>query len=259
MGNVIPSSLFDISGKNAIVTGGNGGIGLAIAQGFVANGANLLIIGRDYKKNSLALSRLQKYGTNVFAFSGDISKESQIIQAIDYANVELNSIDILVNNAGINIRKSPQDFSVKEWDNVLSVNLKSAFLMSQKVYPFMKKLNKGKIINIGSMYSVFGSDWSVAYSASKAGLVQMGKSLAMSWAKDNIQVNTILPGWIETDLTSPIENLFPERFETINRRIPFGRWGQPDDLIGTAIFLSSCASNYLTGTSIPVDGGYSSF
>ena len=253
------TSLFDISGKNAIVTGGNGGIGLAIAEGFAANGVNLLIVGRNEDKNSLAISRLEKFGTNVFSLAADISQESEVKRIVDYANSELNSVDILVNNAGINIRKPPQDFSVEEWDSVISVNLKSAFLMSQKVYPLMKKLNGGKIINIGSMYSVFGSDWSAAYSSSKAGLVQLSKSLAMSWAKDNIQVNTILPGWIKTDLTAPIEGLFPDRFDIINRRIPIGRWGEPEDLMGVTIFLASFASNYLTGTSIPVDGGYSSF
>ena len=253
------TSLFDISGKNAIVTGGNGGIGFAIAEGFAANGVNLLIVGRNEDKNSLAISRLEKFGTNVFSLAADISQESEVKRIVDYANSELNSVDILVNNAGINIRKPPQDFSVEEWDSVISVNLKSAFLMSQKVYPLMKKLNGGKIINIGSMYSVFGSDWSAAYSSSKAGLVQLSKSLAMSWAKDNIQVNTILPGWIKTDLTAPIEGLFPDRFDIINRRIPTGRWGEPEDLMGVTIFLASFASNYLTGTSIPVDGGYSSF
>ena len=253
------TSLFDISGKNAIVTGGNGGIGFAIAEGFAANGVNLLIVGRNEDKNSLAISRLEKFGTNVFSLAADISQESEVKRIVDYANSELNSVDILVNNAGINIRKPPQDFSVEEWDSVISVNLKSAFLMSQKVYPLMKKLNGGKIINIGSMYSVFGSDWSAAYSSSKAGLVQLSKSLAMSWAKDNIQVNTILPGWIKTDLTAPIEGLFPDRFDIINRRIPIGRWGEPEDLMGVTIFLASFASNYLTGTSIPVDGGYSSF
>ena len=253
------TSLFDISGKNAIVTGGNGGIGLAIAEGFAANGVNLLIIGRNEEKNSLAISRLEKFGTNIFSLAADISQESEVKRVIDYANTGLNSVDILVNNAGINIRKPPQDFSVEEWDSVISVNLKSAFLMSQKVYPLMKQINGGKIINVGSMYSVFGSDWSAAYSSSKAGLVQLSKSLAMSWAKDNIQVNTILPGWIKTDLTAPIEGLFPDRFDIINSRIPIGRWGEPEDLMGVTIFLASFASNYLTGTSIPVDGGYSSF
>ena len=253
------TSLFDISGKNAIVTGGNGGIGLAIAEGFAANGVNLLIIGRNEEKNSLAISRLEKFGTNIFSLAADISQESEVKRVIDYANTALNSVDILVNNAGINIRKPPQDFSVEEWDSVISVNLKSAFLMSQKVYPLMKQINGGKIINVGSRYSVFGADWAAAYSSSKAGLVQLSKSLATSWAKDNIQVNTILPGWIKTDLTSPIESLFPDRFDIINRRIPIGRWGEPEDLIGVTIFLASFASNYLTGTSIPVDGGYSSF
>ena len=253
------TSLFDISGKNAIVTGGNGGIGLAIAEGFAANGVNLLIIGRNEEKNSSAISRLEKFGTNIFSLAADISQESEVKRVIDYANTGLNSVDILVNNAGINIRKPPQDFSVEEWDSVISVNLKSAFLMSQKVYPLMKQINGGKIINVGSMYSVFGSDWSAAYSSSKAGLVQLSKSLAMSWAKDNIQVNTILPGWIKTDLTAPIEGLFPDRFDIINSRIAIGRWGEPEDLMGVTIFLASFASNYLTGTSIPVDGGYSSF
>ena len=123
----------------------------------------------------------------------------------------------------------------------------------------MVSLGGGKIINIGSMTSVFGLDWAAPYSATKGGVVQLAKTLAVAWAKDNIQVNTILPGWICTDLTAAIEAKFPERHKLISSRIPAGRWGTPDDFAGVAIFLASRASNYLTGASIPVDGGYTSF
>ena len=142
---------------------------------------------------------------------------------------------------------------------MLDINLKGAFLCSRQVYPQMAGAGGGKIINIGSMTSIFGSDWVASYSASKGGMVQLTKSLALAWAKDGIRVNAILPGWISTDLTAYIKERQPERVRSINSRIPAGHWGEPEDLAGVAVFLASAASDYVTGAAIPVDGGYSAF
>jgi 2-deoxy-D-gluconate 3-dehydrogenase len=155
------------------------------------------------------------------------------------------------------MRKKPQDYTLEEWDQIMHVNLRSAFLCSREVYPHMKDHGGGKIINIGSMTSIFGSDWAASYSASKGGLVQLSRSLALAWAEDNIQVNSILPGWFRTDLTDAIPQRDPERYRHISERIPAGRWGNPLDLRGVVVFLAGSASDYVTGAAIPVDGGYS--
>ena len=172
---------------------------------------------------------------------------------------KFGKIDILVNNAGIGIRNLPHEYSLEDWNKVIDINLTGAFLCSKAVYGNMKDRGSGKIINIGSMTSIFGLDWAVAYASSKGGIVQLTKTLAVSWAKDGIQANSILPGWIHTDLTQGIKDNYQERYDHILSRIPENRWGEPSDLSGTAIFLASDASNYVTGISIPVDGGYTSF
>jgi 2-deoxy-D-gluconate 3-dehydrogenase len=166
-------------------------------------------------------------------------------------------IDILVNNAGINIRKMPQDYLAAEWDEVLDANLRSAFLCSRAVYPGMKERGGGKIINIGSMTSLFGGAKLAPYGTSKGGIVQLTRSLAVAWAPDNIQVNAILPGWIDTDLTRQARKDLAGLNERVLARTPVGHWGEPDDLAGAAIFLASPASNFVTGVALPVDGGYS--
>jgi 2-dehydro-3-deoxy-D-gluconate 5-dehydrogenase len=151
--------------------------------------------------------------------------------------------------------KAPQDYTLEEWQQVLNTNLTGVFLCARAVYPYMVKAAGGKIINIGSMTSIFGSSVAPAYAASKGGVVQFTKRLALFWAKDNIQVNVILPGWIHTDLTASIAS---ERYSFITSRIPHGRWGEPDELAGAAVFLASRASDYVTGIALPVDGGYTS-
>ena len=175
---------------------------------------------------------------------------------------QLNSagqVDILVNNAGIGIRKLPHEYDLDDWNQVININLTGSFLAAKELHPHMKANGGGKIINIGSMTSIFGLDWAVAYASSKGGVVQLTKTLSVAWAKDNIQANTILPGWIHTELTQGIKDNFSDRYEHILSRIPDGRWGEPSDLAGAAVFLSSEASDYVTGVSIPVDGGYTSF
>ena len=253
------SGLFDLSGKTALVTGGNGGIGLGIAQGLAGAGANIVVAARNSSKTEEAVREISAPGVGAIGVTMDVMDEDSVSEGVSAAVSEFGSIDILVNNAGIGIRKPPQDYSLEEWRQVVGINLDGTFLCSREVYPHMKNAGAGKIINIGSMTSVFGSDWVAAYSASKGGVVQLTKSLAVAWAEDNIQVNAILPGWIHTDLTAPIRNQFTDRYEYIRSRIPHGRWGEPDEMGGTAVFLASAASDYVTGVSLPVDGGYTSF
>ena len=253
------ASPFDLTGKAAIVTGGNGGIGLGIARGLAAAGASVAVAARDADKTRAAVAELRATGATAVGVSVDVADEASVADAVARAADALGGADILVNNAGIGIRKPPQDYSADEWRRVIAVNLDGAFLCSREVYPHMKRAGGGKIINIGSMTSVFGSDWVASYSASKGGVVQLTKSLAVAWAADNIQVNAILPGWIHTDLTAPIRQNFPERYEYIRSRIPNGRWGEPNEMGGAATFLASAASDYVTGVSLPVDGGYTSF
>ena len=253
------SKLFDLTGKTAIVTGGNGGIGYGMASEIGKSGANVIITGRNSDKTKAAVNELKKSVDNVIGIDSDVSDESSIKDMIKTSYDTFGSIDVLINNAGIGIRELPENYNTDDWNKVININLTGAFLCSREVYPIMKSQGSGKIINIGSMTSIFGLDWAVAYASSKGGIVQLTKTLAVSWAKDNIQSNCILPGWIHTDLTQGIKDQFQDRYQQILSRIPSNRWGEPDDLAGTAVYLSSSASDYVNGVSIAVDGGYTSF
>ncbi|MBI50705.1 MAG: 2-deoxy-D-gluconate 3-dehydrogenase [Chloroflexi bacterium] len=253
------SNLFDLNGKTAVITGGNGGIGFGMAVGLAEAGANIVIAARNETKTSESINRLKGMGTECEGIQVEVTEESSVQQMVSKTIDRFGSLDILINNAGIGIRKLPHEYTIKEWNKVVDINLTGAFICSKEVYPHMKENGGGKIINIGSMTSIFGLDWAVAYASSKGGIVQMTKTLAVSWAKDNIQANSILPGWIHTDLTQGLKDNFRDRYDHILTRIPHERWGEPNDLAGTAVFLSSKASNYVTGVSIPVDGGYTSF
>jgi 2-dehydro-3-deoxy-D-gluconate 5-dehydrogenase len=246
---------FDLTGKVAIVTGGNGGIGYGIARGLAQAGANIVIAARHPAKNAQATAALGEIGLKALSVSMDVRHEASVQAMVQAAVEAFGGVDILVNNAGINIRKAPQDYTLEEWQQVINTNLTGVFLCSRAVYPYMVKAGGGKIINIGSMTSIFGSSVSPVYAATKGGVVQFTKSLALFWAKDNIQVNVILPGWIHTDLTASASS---ERYNFIKARIPHGRWGEPDELAGAAVFLASRASDYVTGIALPVDGGYTS-
>ena len=246
---------FDLTAQVAIVTGGNGGIGFGIARGLANAGAAIVIAARDPEKNARAVAALQQTGAEVLSVCTDVRHEASVQAMVSAAVQAFGHVDILVNNAGINIRKAPQDYTLDDWQQVLNTNLTGVFLCSRAVYLFMINAGRGKIINIGSMTSVFGSNVSPAYAATKGGVVQFTKSLAIFWAKDHIQVNAILPGWIHTDLTAAASS---ERYQFIRSRIPHGRWGEPDELAGAAVFLASRASDYVTGIALPVDGGYTS-
>ena len=250
--------LFGLSGKVAIVTGGNGGLGLGMALGLAGAGADIVVAARNTEKTAQAQAELEALGVQSLGLAVDVSREGDITEMVDRTVGEFGRVDILVNNAGMTVRKEPQDLSVEEWDNVLDVNLRAAFLASRAVYPHMKGQGGGKIISVGSMFSLFGGGGSGApYSASKGGVVQLSKSLAVAWAKDNIQSNAILPGWFMTELTAAVPENQPERYDLINRRIPTGRWGDADELQGAVVFLAGKGSDYVTGAVLTVDGGYS--
>jgi len=243
---------FDLTGKVALVTGGNGGIGLGMARGLSDAGASVMVAGRDADKNRRAVAAL---GGNADAIAVDMAEESGCRAAVDAAVKKFGRLDILVNNAGINIRKPPQDYSLTEWHSVLNINLTSLFVCCQAAYPHLRARG-GKIINIGSMMSIFGASFAAPYGASKGGVVQLTKSLAAAWAGDNIQVNAVLPGWIDTELTKGAREQVSGLHEKVLARTPSGRWGLPEDMAGIAVFLAAPASDFITGTAIPVDGGY---
>lgn len=250
--------LFDLTGKVAVVTGGNGGIGLGIAMGLAGAGANIVIAARSVEKTAQALENIRALGVEAHGITVDVTQEPAIQRIVTSTIDHMGRLDILVNNSGIAVRAQPQELTAAQWDSVVDVNLRAAFLASKAAYAQMVKAGGGKVINVGSMYSIFGSDWGAPYAASKGGLVQLTKSLAVAWAKDNIQVNAVLPGWIVTDLTRGIQDADPNRYDNISRRIPTGRWGEPSELAGAAVFLASTASDYVTGATLAIDGGYSS-
>ena len=253
--------MFDLKGKVALVTGGNGGIGLGMALGLARAGARVIVAARDAKKSAAAVERLQALGNDALAIQVDVSDERSVQAMVDQAVQRCSRLDILINNAGINIRKPVDKATLDEWRSVLDTNLTSAFLCARAAYTHLKRSKDasagGKVINIGSMTSIFGASFAPAYSASKGGVVQLTKSIASAWAVDNIQCNAILPGWIDTDLTQQARREVKGLNENVLARTPAGRWGRAGDLAGTAVFLASAASDFVTGTAIAVDGGYS--
>jgi 2-deoxy-D-gluconate 3-dehydrogenase len=251
------SAPFDLSGKVALVTGGNGGIGKGIAIGLAQAGANIAVAARNQDKSAGAVAELEALGVNAMSISCDVTDDDDVNAAVAACVDQFGGLDIVVNNSGVNVRKLPHELDLEEWQSVIDVNLTGVFLMSKAAYPEMVKRGGGKVINIGSMMSIFAHETLAPYAASKGGVVQFTKACASAWAKDNIQVNSILPGWITTDMTETLRVNVPERYETIRARTPAQRWGRPDELAGTAVFLATSASDFVTGTAIPVDGGYS--
>jgi 2-deoxy-D-gluconate 3-dehydrogenase len=252
------SSLFDLRGRVAIVTGGNGGIGLGMARGLAEAGCAVAIAGRNADKNRAAAAELEALGAKAMAVESDVTDEAACRHMVQATVARFGRLDILVNNAGINRRKQPQDYSLEEWKLLIDTNLTSAFLCCQAAYPAVVKAGGGKIVNIGSMTSIFGAPFAAPYSATKGGIVQLTKALATSWAKDNIQVNAVLPGWVDTALTKQTRIDVPGLNERVLGRTPAGRWGVPEDFAGIAVFLASRGSDFITGAEIVVDGGYSS-
>jgi 2-dehydro-3-deoxy-D-gluconate 5-dehydrogenase len=251
-------SLFDLSGRVAVVTGGNGGIGLGMAKGLAAAGAAVMMAARNPEKGAAAVADLSAFGRSSAFIALDVTDEASCRAMVEETVARFGRLDIIVNNAGTSIRKPAESYSAAEWQQVLDTNLTGAFFCSQAAHPSMKEGGGGKIINIGSMMSIFGAGYAAPYAASKGALVQLTKSLAAAWAKDNIQVNAVLPGWIDTELTRAARREVPGLNSRVLARTPAGRWGVPEDLAGIAVFLAAPASDFVTGAAIPVDGGFSS-
>jgi 2-deoxy-D-gluconate 3-dehydrogenase len=244
-------NLFSLEGRVALVTGGNGGLGRAVARGLAAAGAQVAVTGRDETKNSEAAI---EFGTER-VFRLDVREEAAVERAIAAIVERFGNFDVLVNNAGLFRGGSALDLSLDAWDAVIGTHLTGSFLCAKHAARAMASAGRGgKIINIGSMYSIFGAPRFADYAAAKTGILGLTRSLAVELAPARIQVNAILPGWYETDLTRGLPA--KPMGEQIRRRTPAGRWGLPEDLVGTAIYLASPASDFVTGICIPVDGGY---
>ncbi len=248
--------MFDLKGRIAVVTGGNGGIGLGMARGLARAGAHVVVAARNADKSAAAVRELERAGGAGSAVGVDVADETSVTRLMESVRTRHGRLDILINNAGINIRKPVHELSLAEWRQVIDTNLTSAYLCCHAAYPLFKAVGAGKVINIGSMMSIFGASFAPAYGASKGGIVQLTKATAVAWAPDNIQVNAVLPGWIDTELTQNARQQVKGLHESVLSRTPAGRWGTIDDMEGIAVFLASPASDFVTGTAIPVDGGY---
>lgn len=249
--------MFDLKGKVAVVTGGNGGIGFGMARGLARAGARVIIAARNQEKSDAAVAQLRGLQYDARAIPVDVTDPASVESLFATAASECGRVDILINNAGTTVRKTPQNLSLDEWNLVMNTNATSAFLCARSAYPYFKQAGGGKIINIGSIFSNFGAPFAGAYGASKGAIVQLTKSLASAWAIDNIQCNAVLPGWIDTDLTRQARKEVDGLNERVLARSPSGRWGRTEDFEGVAVFLSSPASDFVNGTTLLVDGAYS--
>jgi 2-deoxy-D-gluconate 3-dehydrogenase len=250
------NALFDLDGTVALVTGGNGGIGRGIALGLASAGADVVIAARDAAKTRAVVAEVEALGRRAVGVACDVLVRADVEAAVEAARAAFGRLDILVSNAGVAGGGPPESLSEATWDRVVDTNLKAVFVCAQLAHALLKAGGRGKVINIGSEYSLFGSPTVLPYAASKGGVVQLTKSLAAAWASDGIQVNAIIPGWITTDMTAGVKR--NEAFyRGIIERTPSGRFGEPEELAGAAIFLASHASDFITGQSVVVDGGYS--
>jgi 2-deoxy-D-gluconate 3-dehydrogenase len=249
--------MFDLKGRVGLVTGGNGGIGLGLARGLAKAGAAVMVAGRNADKNAAAVAELRALGAEADAVIVDVTDEASVNAMVAATAKRFGRLDILVNNAGINIRNKPEVYELADWHKVIATNLTSAMLASKAAYPHLKSGGHGRVINNGSMLSIFGLPFHAAYGASKGGVVQMTKSMAVAWGPDGITVNCLLPGWIDTDLTRKARADMAGLNDNVMARTPKGRWGDPADFEGIAAFLGSDASAFITGVAIPVDGGFS--
>lgn len=247
--------MFNLTGRVAIVTGGNGGIGRGIALALAGAGASVAILGRNADKNDHVLGELKAIGNPAQALVVDVTDRAALAPAVTAVERTLGRTDILVNNAGIaNVSGGVLQETEQDWDRVVETQLSSVFRLSKLVASGMVERKRGKIINIGSMFSFFGSGLAPSYAAAKGGVVQLTKSMAIELAPHNVQVNAIAPGWIETDMTAPLRNT--PYGDEILLRTPAGRWGKTEEMGGAAVFLASSASDFVTGETIRVDGGY---
>lgn len=248
---------FCIKDKRIIITGGSRGLGYGMAKALYEAGAKLIIIARDEKRLQECKAELEDPARPLYYVAADLGDKESLTKAF-WSSLELlgGKIDVLVNCAGIQYRCPAVDFPAEKWESILNLNLSSAFYMAQLAGKEMIRQGYGKIINIASMTSFFGSQLIPAYAASKGGIMQLTKALSNEWAQYGVSVNAIAPGYMETELTADLKEKNPAQYTEVCGRIPAKRWGKPEDLAGIVIFLSSAASDYISGAIIPVDGGY---
>lgn len=247
--------LFDISGKRVLITGGTHGLGMAMAKGLGEAGATLVINGHTAAKMEAALHTYSQLGLKAHGYLFDVTDEKIVAESVSKIEKEVGPIDVLINNAGIIQRTPILEMSAEDFRKVVDIDLTGPFIMSKHVGKYMIERKAGKIINMCSMMSELGRNTVSAYGAAKGGLKMLTKNMATEWAKYNVQVNGIGPGYFATEQTAPIRVNGHPFNEFIIDRTPAGRWGDPDDLIGTAVFLSSRASDFINGQIIYVDGG----
>lgn len=250
--------MFDLNGTVAIVTGGNGGIGRGIALGLAEAGAAVAILARNREKNRAVAAELEALGVRAIALEADLSDRTQLKPALERVERDLGAVNILVNNAGIAVMSPTLTLEPADWDSVIETNLTSCFILSRLAAQSMVARKAGdtigKIINVASEYAFFGAPAVPSYSAAKGGLMQLTKSMAIELARHNIQVNAIVPGWIETAMTEPLKSV--PLYDEILMRTPARRFGRPEECAGAAVFLASHASDFVTGSAVFVDGGY---
>jgi NAD(P)-dependent dehydrogenase (short-subunit alcohol dehydrogenase family) len=247
--------IFELKGKIAMVTGGTRGLGEVSARTLAGAGADIAVCGRSAEDLKRVTDEIRKLGRTAEGFSIDVTSKKSVSQAVDRILETFGRIDILVNNAGVNYRVPVLEFPEDEWDRVINTNLKGYFLVAQAVVPQMLQNGYGKVINMSSILGTVGLPHQVAYASSKGGVDQMTKVMAIEWARQGVRVNAIGPTYFETELVTQIRN-DPERFNFINERTPMGRWGYLPELEGAVIFLASPASDFITGQTIYVDGGW---
>lgn len=248
--------LFSVAGQNVIVTGGSRGIGRAIAEGFAARGANVLICSRTQESVETALKEMQEAGLKADGLACDVSDEQQILTTVQSAISRRGHIDTLINVAGVNRRKRAETVTSEDYDFILDTNLRGAFLMSREVGKHMIERKSGAQINIESLNTWMPLKGVLPYAMSKFGMQGMTRGLALEWGRHGVRVNSLAPGFILTDLTRKLWS-DPEMQAWNQANAPLGRLGQPEDMVGTAIFLASKASAFMTGQTLYVDGGFS--
>lgn len=249
------ADIFQLSGKRVVMTGGTSGIGLAAARAFLDMGAQVVVNGRSAERGKEALRDLEPHGPAWFV-PGDTADEADAAALVDAAEGHMGGVDVIICAAGLNRRGAPQDLGLDDWDAVMDASLKGTFIIARAFYPALCRSGDGRIVTLGSMMSVLANEASAPYAAAKGGVVQLTRSLAVAWAQDGIRANCILPGWVNTPLTRQGRKDIPDLDRRVRERTPLGRWAEPEEISGAILFLASPAARFITGTAIPVDGGY---